>query len=326
MRDIESIDAGLECRRCGYDLRAQGEEGKCPECGELVAESRRWAAVPRRPVWGESDARWRRRIVAGVWVLVLVPLMAVFEASGWGARLVVPTPFDFKGDVMLNETYAVGTYSYLAFCIGMVLLFSKERGRRAGRLDWTRRWGVMGSYGVFLLGIPHFAFITALVAIGIGALFLSMPLRNQPAVTGMFVKLGTGYLYHGPHPSVLSAASLCVFSSVVVMLACVPLYNALRSNGPKKVAMLLLAPLVLADLVQLGDIVQYSMGFFSVNMRESYYPFYFNADLLVKEFPATSFRYIMEAGKWLACLVIAVWLSVAQIMAWKWGRGNRISG
>src|SRR5208282_2288514 len=76
----------LPCCRCGYDLRAHPQDGICPECGGSVAESWRWAATPRRPAWEDSDPRWRRRILAGTWVLVLLPLMDVLQKSGWSSH------------------------------------------------------------------------------------------------------------------------------------------------------------------------------------------------------------------------------------------------
>jgi predicted RNA-binding Zn-ribbon protein involved in translation (DUF1610 family) len=320
LRALDLTSTALQCDACGYDLRAHAADGKCPECGASVAESRRLAAIPRRPAWRDSDPRWRRRMLAGVWVLVLVPLMAVLEASGWTSRLALPTLFDFKNNPLtIRESFAFEfqTYDHFIFCIGVVLLFSKERNRRTDRLDWTRRWGVITSYGVFLLGIPRFAFITALVMTGLGALCMSMPLRYQPAVTPLFVNLGAGYIYYGPYPGPLVGASFPVFSSIVVMLACVSLFNALRSSGPKVQAALLLAPLFIASLAQLNDIVRYYLGFGSFNTRDTYYPFYFNAQLLVNGFRSLSFRFIMEAAKWSACLAIAIWLSIAQIMAWR---------
>src|SRR5687767_4909310 len=69
--------ADLVCRVCGYNLCAHPDDGKCPECGESVAESRRWAAVPRRPKWRDSDPRWLRRMLVGTWSLVLLLLMVV---------------------------------------------------------------------------------------------------------------------------------------------------------------------------------------------------------------------------------------------------------
>ena len=72
--DVTGTSADLPCHRCGYDLRAHPPDGQCPECGASVAESRRLAAIPLRPAWRDSDPRWRRRILAGAWVLVLLPL------------------------------------------------------------------------------------------------------------------------------------------------------------------------------------------------------------------------------------------------------------
>src|SRR3954466_14733719 len=77
------ISADLPCHRCGYDLRVHPHDGVCPECGASVAESRRVAAIPRRPAWRDSDPRWRRRMVAGAGGLVLLPLMDVMSVTGW---------------------------------------------------------------------------------------------------------------------------------------------------------------------------------------------------------------------------------------------------
>src|SRR6476619_8383546 len=89
----------LPCHGCGYDLRAHPPDGKCPECGASVAEARRVAAIPRRPAWRESDPRWRRRMLAGAWVLVFLPLMDTLMASGWASKIPVPTVFDYRGTV-----------------------------------------------------------------------------------------------------------------------------------------------------------------------------------------------------------------------------------
>src|SRR5947199_1938403 len=89
--DEMSVD--LPCHQCRYDLRAQPQDGKCPECGASVAESRRLAAIPRRPAWRDSDPRWRRRMLAGMWVLVLVPLIDVLETFGWASRVPAPRVF-----------------------------------------------------------------------------------------------------------------------------------------------------------------------------------------------------------------------------------------
>src|SRR5438874_8793838 len=105
----------LLCHRCGYDLRAHPQDGKCPECGASVAESRRVAAIPRRPAWRDSDPRWRRRMLAGTWALVLLPLMDALEAFGWAAKLRMPTFSDFQGIFTLDNTFLcnMGVYESL---------------------------------------------------------------------------------------------------------------------------------------------------------------------------------------------------------------------
>src|ERR1041385_1879799 len=201
---IDEISVELPCRHCGYDLRAHPQDGKCPECGASVAESRRLAAIPRRPAWRDSDPRWRRRMLAGAWVLALVPLMDALVAFGWASRIPVPSFFGYGAIRTLDDTlicdpissYA-GVYQPLMFCIGVVLLFSKERGRRRGHLDWTRRWGVLCSYVALLLSAARFLFISALVLTGIAAIFLYMPPKYQPGATGLFVKLSSVYLRYG---------------------------------------------------------------------------------------------------------------------------------
>src|SRR5436189_5929114 len=99
------MPADLPCHCCGYDLRAHPPDGKCPECGASVAESRRLAAIPHRPAWRDSDPRWRGRLLAGAWVLVLLPLMETLRAFGWDSKLPVPALFEFRGAVRtLDDT------------------------------------------------------------------------------------------------------------------------------------------------------------------------------------------------------------------------------
>src|SRR3954447_11272062 len=95
MSHTDEALADLSCHICGYDLRAHPRDGKCPECGGSVAESRRVAAIPRRPAWRDSDPRWRRRMLAGTWVLVLVPLMAALRRFEWDSSVPVPSIFGY---------------------------------------------------------------------------------------------------------------------------------------------------------------------------------------------------------------------------------------
>lgn len=334
--------AELFCDHCGYDLRAHPPDGKCPECGTSVAESRRLAANPRRPAWQKSDPRWRRRILIGVWLLVLVPLMDVLTASGLASHVPVPNVFHFPGSLRLDETFFCTRHVYtgIVFCCGVVLLFSKERGRRYNRMDWTRRWGVICTYIVSLLCVVPITVIIALVLAGIAALFLAMPPRYQPGVTQFFVSISTAWLRHGPYPKEFSGVVLVAFSSITILLACVPLFNALRSTAAKNYAFIPLVPLALFALMHLAQACQTCFSFAKGTSSPwaivvmpldniDQYALFFWPELLAGKifgFPAysslvaTSLReFFTELVKWSAMLGIAIWLSIAQIAAW-WRR------
>ncbi len=269
-------------------------------------------------------------MLAGAWVLVLVPLMTALDTFGWAARINVPTFFDVQGAQSLDESYVnvFQSYACFTFCIGVVLLFAKERNRQRNRLDWTRRWGVITSYLVFLLGIPIFGFVTDLVAIGIAALFMSMRYVDQPAVTGLLVHLSAGYIHYAPFPGPLLSLSVVGFSSSVILLACAPLYNALRSSGPKVWAAILLAVLALGSVVQLWYIIEYIANPAAPSTSKFGY-FYFSPDILMSGFTyhgsnpflrsraasVLSGEFVMETAKWFAILAIAVWLTLAQFAA-----------
>jgi hypothetical protein len=326
--------AELACHGCGYDLRAHPAEGKCPECGASVAESRRVAGIPRRPAWRDSDPRWRRRMLAGAWILVLVPLMDVLEAFEWASKVPVPRVFDFRGTVRtLDDTLICfsGVYQPLVFCIGVVLLFSKERGRRGNRLDWTRRWGVLSSYVVFLLSAVQVLFIAALVSAGLAALFISMPLKYQPGVTQLFANLSWGYLRYGPYPKDVSAVVLVAFSSMAILLACIPLFDALRSSAPRWVAAIFLAPLALFALMHLAQVASYGLGFSRMTPLEVFsLGIYFRPQPLIKHIAGFSLSWLapnwtlgdslVEGAKWCIILGIAVWLSISQVATWRRGK------
>ena len=317
------LAASVSCHRCGYDVRAQPVDGECPECHASVAESRRVAAIPIRPAWRDSDPRWRRRMIAAAWVLTLVPLVAVLEDLGWTSRVSPPKFSHLQAGQSLDETLLIELYDYLVFCIGVVLLFSREGGRRAGRFDSTRRWGIVGSYLVLLLGFTEFAFIAALVMLGIAAVFHSMPLAYEPAITPWLVRLGRGYLVYGAAPGKVADTALACGSSLVVLLGCVPLFNALRSSGPKVFARVLLIPLVTTSVFQIGGALLSALNPMLLPPQwVTYRWFFFNSSMLahgLTEFSPTFHTrdFFVELAKWLACAGSACWLSIAQIAAFR---------
>jgi hypothetical protein len=329
----DQIAAPLACSECGYDLRAHPADGKCPECGASVSESRRLAAIPRRPAWRDSDPRWRRRILAGVWILLLLPAMDLLDISGWASSVPGVAILDSGHSVQsLADTLFFGDVRQpLCFCVGIVLLFSKESGRRRNRLDWTRRWGVIGRYVVFLLCAAEVLFITALVTLAVTAVFLSMPPQHQPSVTGLLLKASTSYLWYGPQAGEASLIVLTAFSSITILFACVPLFDALRSSGRNWLSAMLLAPLAFFALMQLKQAIEYWLGFSGTTADDVLiHKLYFCPLFLVQNMAglpgffvfSSSLRsvFLTEIIKWCSVLAIALWLTIAQIAAWRKSR------
>ncbi len=263
-------------------------------------------------------------MLAGAWVLALVPLVDLLVWSGLAAYVPVVS-FDFQtAFATLDESFITWIYAYLAFCIGVVLFFSKERGRRGNRLDWTRRWGVFASYCVLVLGVPVIFMSPALVLIGIAALCHSLPLENQPAITALISEIGAGYIYYGPHWTDTGDVALAVFSACAILLACVPLYDALRSSGSRVLALVLLMPLALIAVWQIGSAVLVYLHPPIADTPPP--PFFFQPQALLGHLtnyeafingqvsPIQSI--LWEAAKWLPFLGIAIWLSLAQVRAW----------
>jgi len=105
------------------------------------------------------------------------------------------------------------------------------------------------------------------------------------------------------------------------LLACVPLFNALRSSGPKVLAAILLAPLALTALAQIAYAVLCAPNLNLMDARWLWDRlFFFNPGALalaVADFSGSILhRDVMtEAAKWFACVGVAVWLTVAQVRA-----------
>jgi hypothetical protein len=252
------------------------------------------------------------------------------QVSGWAARVPVPEVFDSRGTVRtLDDTLLCypGVYQPLIFCIGVVLLFAEERGRRRGPLDWTRRWGVVCSYVVLLLSATQVLFVGALVMAGIAAVFQSMPLNYQPRVTQPFVDMSTGYLRYGAHPNDASGVVLVASSSIAILLACIPLFDALRSSGRKHLAAVLLAPIALFALMYVAQAGRYFVAFGFAPVADFLpYGVYFRPELFVRRIaglppgprawgPVSVSAVLVEAAKWCDVLAIAVWLTIARLAA-----------
>ena len=117
-------------------------------------------------------------------------------------------------------------------------------------------------------------------------------------------------------------------SSIAVLLACVPLLDALRRSGPKRVANLLVAPLAFLAVVNLAQAIRYCLGsaraasadvsaqglFFWPGAYVGYVANTLGFDVY---FSPPGVVVVAEAVKWCVVLLIAMWLSVAQAAAWR---------
>lgn len=332
MSKPETIDlaSALPCHRCEYDVRAQPEDAACPECGASVAESRRIGPLVRRPAWHESDPRWRRRMIAGAWMLAAVPLMSMLKTFGWARAIHTPIFYSAQAGQTLDDSFIVNVDGYLVFCVGVALLFAKERRRRRNPFDWTRRWGVVSSYVILLLGSLGTVYFSALVMTGIAAMFQSCPPQYAPAITPLLARLSTAYLRYGPQPARMADATIACASSTAILFACVSLFEALRSTGRRAatttLAAIALLPLALAGAAQLVEAIGYGLGA-GVELIDFYGRLYFfspNAlarGLVDLSQNGLTRRLVIELCKWFACLAIALWLTGAQIAAYARRRG-----
>ena len=328
-----AVSDDLHCDRCGYDLRATPADGVCPECGMAVEDSIELAKLPVRPRWRDSDPRWRRRMVAGAWLLALIPAMDVLEQIGWSERIMLPALFE-GGLRPLSETFfsTFWTLPYLLYCTGFALLLTPESERRRGRFDWTRRWGMIGLSLVVMLGFLELMIVPALVGLGVTALFFTLPLSHQPEMAELLgtvsIELLCLPLQGGTDQSF---AALLAISGLVVIFACVRLFDALRSIGPWWLAAALLSLLVIPMTLQ---VVAAALFFVEHPRAEDLpiAPFFVEPWNLVFEIvtlyydamspSAVTLHGMVEMVKWFGIVTFATCLTVAQIHA-RWTRGSK---
>jgi hypothetical protein len=173
---------------------------------------------------------------------------------------------------------------------------------------------------------------------GVAALFIAMPLKFQPGSIDFLVGISSGYLRYAPSPKFSAFGVQIVFSAITVFLGGVPLFNALRSCGSKLFAAVLLGPLILFSLIQMVRGARYyaANGIFFTEYNFFYCSVYFWPEAFLRNYagdpnmldtgtPAL-IASLAEAIKWCTMLTIAVWLSVAQVVAWRGLRKPAIDG
>ena len=166
------------------------------------------------------------------------------------------------------------------------------------------------------------ATVLLVVTVGIAALFQTLPIENQPPATTAFAEVGHFLARYVSGKSESVYHTLVVLSSALVLLACVPLFNALRSSGPRWLAAALLAPLALIAVVHFQPSAAYALGrwqWFGGNAPG----FYFEPFILTYGWGGfiDAWLVVFEWIKWVCVCLIALWLTVAQVFSWR-GRSD----
>ncbi len=274
-------------------------------------------------------------MLLGCWVLALLPLFSILQRTGVADQIQLPSilPFDKTTNTLGSNFYADWLDPFFTFFIGITLLFAKERFRRRGFIDSIRRVGILVCVGVLFLGIASFGLIVALVGLGISALLHTLPIENQPPETHVLAWVSTRYFDYAPNSTLWASSLLIAFSAAAVLLACVVLFEVLRSTLPmgkgraRRRGMILAAlptlPLAILAVVQLAAAV----AVYFQHRTEDHLPyafFYFEPQSVAVVFQnlpagrgATVLYYYADIIKWLSCVVIALWLTTAQIASWR---------
>ncbi|MEM7807530.1 MAG: hypothetical protein AAF561_05415 [Planctomycetota bacterium] len=334
----------LQCDRCGYDLRATDPDGICPECGYAVADSIEAAKLPHRPAWRDSDPRWRRRMLAGCWVLVLLPLVDLLNDSGLAAKIATPAFFEYGFHTRpLSESLFYFNNTPFFVAIGLAFLFYRENGRKWLPLDWTRRTGVLCVLVFAYVAFGDWVAIPALVGLSVTSTFQSLPLDLQPPITpflgdsGYYVTKLFVWDYN------IGIAVVIVLAGLTMLLAAHRLSIALRAAASSRlVAALILSPIALSAVLNIAmawpvwkDVHSpFGTTAYEIVKKVPWSPMGFSPDLISEA--VLSLRTpslllspgmftLMELLKWGSLLVITTWLTTAQIRSYLDPKGPAVN-
>lgn len=140
---VLSSAAELVCIECGYDLRGQSLESRCPECGTFVLESNQQSSLSR------ADANWVRGLRRGAMLLAITGVASAFVAW-WEVEFFVqyvtgPPP----GADWLMRVFIAGTLTLLPLLLGVVFFTRRQPQRTASTPDFLTR-----SIARYAVGLP----------------------------------------------------------------------------------------------------------------------------------------------------------------------------
>ena len=190
----------IACLKCGYDVRAQGVDGRCPECGMPVARSMQGRFLRT------ADARWllslrqATLVVAASLALLAGVVTAIYE--DWIAWKVGVGP-DPPSALQLGALLV----SWAGFCFGVLWLARRPVDCIASAREEQARRRLLGSLIVPVIGVAallasavdeftlvaasagFFFLIGAALALFLRQVFQRVPSPTWSAITRVFAAL-----------------------------------------------------------------------------------------------------------------------------------------
>lgn len=139
------IATDLPCRRCGYNLRGQQPDGRCPECGESVA----WSTGEESLC--NCDPEWVNSLAGGTTWLLWGVLAGVVSTVAWTLAIPLLVQSAREGKTSLPGIYAgcqLGRLvANLILLVGIWRITSPDPGQpaedRSLSLRTIARWGIL---------------------------------------------------------------------------------------------------------------------------------------------------------------------------------------
>ena len=196
------IDFDLPCVACGYNLRMQPRDGRCPECATPVAKSLNTFALDgANPTWCQQTAQSLRFLS---WVLACYVSLYVWDLVSWLIFMFDP----FSGNIDVADVVAV----YIRFAADVALfaaiwritLPDPQAFHRWRRTRITLRIAVSIVFAMVILRIPMFTWELA-----VNGIYDSFPTQSPGAILAFVIYTATKWV-QTPSMSVVQLALLAL--------------------------------------------------------------------------------------------------------------------